>query len=69
MLRKEDFIMTEALREHGVYQRDIAKQLGMHPKTMNQALERERTPVRRRATGATRLDLTPTKRTWIAGLR
>ena len=39
MLRKEDFIMMKALHERGVYQKDIAEQLGVHPKTVSRALE------------------------------
>ena len=33
MLRKEDCIMIKALHGRGVYQKDIAEQLGVHPKT------------------------------------
>ncbi len=32
MLRREDIIMIKALHERGVYQKDIAEQLGVHPK-------------------------------------
>ena len=35
---KEDFVMIQALAKRGVYQRDIAEQLGVHPKTVSRAL-------------------------------
>ena len=38
MLRKEDFVEIQALAKAGVYQRDIAAQLGIHPKTISRAL-------------------------------
>lgn len=40
MLRKEDFLMIQALASRGVYQCDIAAQLGVHPKTVSRALRR-----------------------------
>ena len=33
MLTKEDFAVIKALGARGVYQKDIAAQLGIHPKT------------------------------------
>ena len=56
MLRKEDWIMIKALHERGVYQRDIAEQLGVHPKTVSRALKQERAPARKRVKRATKLD-------------
>lgn len=44
MLRKEDFLMIQALASRGVYQRDIAVQLGVHPKTVSRALRRGAAP-------------------------
>ena len=44
MLRKEDWMVIKALAEHGVYQTDIAAQLGVHPKTVSRALKREGAP-------------------------
>jgi len=35
---KEDFVMIQALVKRGVYQRDIATILGVHPKTVGRAL-------------------------------
>jgi len=49
MLRQEDFAVIKALQERGVYQKDIAEQLGVHPKTVSRALKRDGAPVRRRA--------------------
>ncbi len=44
MLRKEDFAVIKALHERGVYQKDIALQLGVHPKTVSRALRRGQAP-------------------------
>jgi transposase len=40
MLRLEDYVVIKALVQRGVYQRDIARQLQVHPKTVNRALKR-----------------------------
>lgn len=40
MLSKEDFAVIEALTKRGVYQKDIAEELGVHPKTVSRALKR-----------------------------
>jgi transposase len=40
MLKKEDFAVIKALAQRGVYQQDIAAQLGVHPKTVSRALAR-----------------------------
>lgn len=45
MLKREDFLMIKALSERGVYQKDIALQLGVHPKTVSRALKRGKAPV------------------------
>ena len=47
MLRMEDYIVIKALKERGVYQKDIAEQLGVHPKTVSRALRREGAPANR----------------------
>ena len=39
-------MMIKALSERGVYQKDIAEQLGVHPKTVSRALKRGKAPVR-----------------------
>jgi transposase len=56
MLRKEDFAVIKALHERGVYQKDIAEQLGVHPKTVSRALKREGVPSRKRAERVEKLD-------------
>jgi len=44
MLRKEDFAVIKALKARGVYQKDIAVELGVHPKTITRALQRGEAP-------------------------
>lgn len=44
MLGKEDFAVIKALKRRGVYQKDIAEQLGVHPKTVSRALQRSAAP-------------------------
>lgn len=44
MLRKGDFVEIQALAKAGVYQKDIAAQLGVHPKTVGRALKRGAAP-------------------------
>lgn len=46
MLSKEDFAVIKALSARGVYQKDIAAQLGVHPKTVSRALQRGAAPKR-----------------------
>jgi transposase len=45
MLRQEDLLMIQALVARGVYLRDIAQQLGVHPKTVRRAVKRGSAPV------------------------
>lgn len=40
MLRKEDWMEIKEQAERGMYQKDIAEQLGVHPKTVGRALRR-----------------------------
>lgn len=40
MLRKEDWMYIKAQVEKGVCQKDIARELGVHPKTISRALKR-----------------------------
>ncbi len=56
MLSKEDYAVIKALRERGVYQKDIAAQLQVHPKTISRALKRGRAPYRRRKRRGSKLD-------------
>ena len=55
MLRKEDFVEIQALAKAGVLQRDIAAQLGVHPKTVSRALARGSAPAGKRARGLVNL--------------
>ena len=56
MLKKEDFIVIKALSKHGVYQKDIAAELGVHPKTVHRALQRGDAPAPSRASRLSKLD-------------
>jgi transposase len=56
MLRKEDMAVIKALHERGVYQMDIATQLGVHPKTVSRALQRGSAPKGERAARGSQLD-------------
>jgi len=56
MLRKEDFTVIKALHARGVYQKDIALQLGVHPKTVSRALKRPGAPSGKRAPRGAKLD-------------
>ncbi len=44
MLSKEDWMEIKAQVEKGVYLKDIAEELGVHPKTVSRALQREGPP-------------------------
>lgn len=46
MLSKEDYIVIKGLKQRGVYNKDIAAELGVHPKTVSRALKREGAPKR-----------------------
>jgi transposase len=48
MLNKEDFTVIRALSVRGVYKKDIAAQLGVHPKTVSRALKQGGAPKRER---------------------
>jgi transposase len=56
MLRKEDYIVIKALNKRGVYIKDIAKEVGVHPKTVSRALKRGGAPVKKRKRRASKLD-------------
>lgn len=58
MLSKEDYLMIEARRRDGVYLKDIAAELGVHPRTVRRALKREGAP-RGKRPGARRSKLDP----------
>ncbi len=48
MLKREDWMMIQEKRTKGVYIRDIAAELGVHPKTVSRALARGGAPSGRR---------------------
>lgn len=56
MLRQEDFAVIRALHDRGIYQKDIAEQLEVHPKTVSRALKRGSAPSRQRAKRGSKLD-------------
>ncbi|HBZ57176.1 MAG TPA: IS21 family transposase [Syntrophobacteraceae bacterium] len=56
MIRKEDFAVIKTLKEHGVYQKDIAAELGVHPKTVSRALKRNGAPKRERVRRGSQLE-------------
>ena len=51
MLNKEDYMYITTQRGKGVYLRDIAEGLGVHPKTVSRALERGGPPSGKRLKG------------------
>lgn len=60
MLKKEDWMYIKAQVERGVYQKDIARELGVDPKTISRALQRGGAPPGKRP-GARRSKLDPFK--------
>jgi len=48
MMRKEDYTVIKTLEQHGFYIKDIAAELGVHPKTVSRALKRGGAPNRER---------------------
>jgi transposase len=56
MLRKEDFAVIKTLHRRGVLIKDIAEELGVHPKTVSRALKRNGAPDPERKSTATKLE-------------
>lgn len=56
MLTKEDFLVIKILKKHGVYTKDIAAELGVHPKTISRALKRGDAPSPERKKRGSKLD-------------
>lgn len=56
MLSQEDYVKIKALAKHGVYQKDIAEELGISEKTVRRALKREGAPERARGKRGSKLD-------------
>jgi transposase len=57
MLKKEDYTVIKVLAEHGIYQKDIAEKLRVHPKTVSRALKRGGAPKKTRKVKASKLDV------------
>lgn len=56
MINKEDYAVMKALRKRGVYVKDIAVELGVHPKTVSRALARGGAPERKQKRRNSKLD-------------
>jgi len=56
MLRREDVMVIQALAKRGLYLCDIAKQVGVHPRTVRRALARGGAPAPRPSRRGSRLD-------------
>ena len=56
MLSQEDYIVIKTLKARGVYQTDIAAELGVHPRTVSRALKRGSAPTPPRARRSSKLD-------------
>lgn len=50
MLSKEDYMTIQSQAKRGVYQKDIAEKLGVHPRTVRRALQRGGAPSGKRPT-------------------
>ena len=56
MLKKEDYMVIKTLKQRGVYQKDIARELGINPRTVSRALKRDGAPERERKKRGSKLD-------------
>lgn len=56
MLSQEDYIVIRTLKKRGVYHKDIAAELGVHPRTVSRALQRGGAPQRSRRPRPSKLD-------------
>lgn len=56
MLSKEDFAVIKALHKRGVYQKDIAQELGVHPRTVSRALKEDKAPEKQPKRRGSKLD-------------
>jgi transposase len=56
MLQKEDFAVIKSLNQRGVYIKDIAAELGVHPKTVSRALKRKGAPNPNREPAGSKLE-------------
>jgi len=65
MLKKEDYAMIKALDRQGVYLKDIAGELGVHPRTVRRALDRGSAPKPERKRLGSKLDPYKPKIDWL----
>jgi transposase len=56
VISKEDYAVIKSLDQHGMYLKDIAEELGVHPRTVRRALKRGSAPVRERKKRSSKLD-------------
>jgi transposase len=56
MISKEDYAVIKSLDQRGVYLKDIANELGIHPRTVSRALKRGGSPQRERKKRSSKLD-------------
>lgn len=56
MISKEAFVVIQTLHQRGVFQKDIAEQLQVHPRTVHRALQRDRAPEGVRQKRGSKLD-------------
>jgi len=56
MLKQEDYMVIKTLKKRGVYNKDIAEELGVHPRTVSRALKRGSEPQRTRKKRGSKLD-------------
>jgi transposase len=56
MLSQEDYIVIRTLNKRGVYHKDIAAELGVHPRTVSRALQRGGAPQPKRKKRSSKLD-------------
>lgn len=56
MLKQEDYMVIKTLKKRGVYNKDIAEELGVHPRTVSRALKRGSEPKRTRKKRGSKLD-------------
>ena len=57
MLSKEDYAVIKSLYQRGVYLKDIAAELEVHPRTVKRALQRGGAPKRERKHKSSKLDV------------
>jgi transposase len=56
VISKEDYAVIKSLEQRGVYLKDIAAEIGVHPRTVRRALKRDGAPVYERKKRTSKLD-------------